>query len=52
MLAALDQQISQAQQHVKSINTQISQVSAQPASPAQQAKLSDSAGRAQPGDAR
>jgi capsular polysaccharide biosynthesis protein len=38
--ATLDQQVAQGKQRVASISRQISQVSAQPASPSQQAKLS------------
>lgn len=38
--AALDQQVTEGQQHVKSITEQISQLSAQPASPSQQTTLS------------
>jgi capsular polysaccharide biosynthesis protein len=38
--AALDQQVSQSEQHLKSITDQISQVSAETSSPSQQAQLS------------
>lgn len=38
--ASLDQQIAQARQHIASLAAQIQQVSAQPASPERQAKLS------------
>jgi O-antigen/teichoic acid export membrane protein/capsular polysaccharide biosynthesis protein len=41
VLAALQQQISQAQQNIAAIGTQIDQVRALPVSPAQEAKLSD-----------
>ena len=37
--AELDQQVSQAQQHLNSISAQLTQVSAQPSSPTEQAKL-------------
>jgi capsular polysaccharide biosynthesis protein len=39
LLSSLNQQINQAKQHIKAITARISQLSTQPASPAQQAKL-------------
>jgi len=40
-IASLNQQVSQAQQHLSSIDNQINQVSAQPTSSSQQAQLGD-----------
>ena len=52
VLAALNQQINQDEQQVESIASQITNVSAQAKSPAQQAELEQSAGRARPGEQR
>ena len=50
VLESLNQQINQAKQHISSINAQISQLSAQPASSAQQSQLRSLQDGASPGD--
>ena len=45
LFGALKQQVSQAKQHLAALNNQISQVSAQTASAAQRAKLTNLAGK-------